>query len=116
MTTGTHLALGVLKRTGLSTLLALVLVGGLGTAAPGGHGTQSVDDAYHRVGQRAAADQRCSFQGFRRDAPAASALVRTPGGAVHVVSFEAGWDVFTGRHPGRLLAVCLDDRRPSPAS
>jgi len=113
--TGTHLALGLLKRIGLSTLLALVLVGGLGTASPGGEDTPG-DDAYQRVVQRAAADHRCSFSGLRTDARAASALIRAPDGTVRVVSFERGWEVYNGRRPGRLLAVCLDGRRPRVTS
>jgi hypothetical protein len=61
------------------------------------------------VVERAVSDHRCSFQGYNRHPRAASALIRTSGGNVRVVSFEKGWDVYNGKRPGSLIAVCLGD-------
>ena len=50
------------------------------------------------------------------DRPACSAsLIRTEQGDLRRVSFEVGWDVYTGRRPGTLVAACLD-RRPDPGA
>ena len=88
-----------------------MVVGGLQAVSPSGStGTESVDEAYQRVVDRAVPDHRCSFQGFDDAAQAASALIRTERGDVRVVSFEKGWDVYNGKRPGHLIAVCLDDR------
>jgi hypothetical protein len=108
--TGTHLGLAVLKAVGLTTLLALVLVAGVGTASPGGDRTPPTKGAYERVAERAAADLRCSSGPRGRPAASASALVRTSGGRLRTVSFEHGWEVYSGRRPGRLVAVCVGDR------
>ena len=103
--------LTAVKGAALGALLSLSLVGGL-QAASSTNGTApgSVDDAYQRVVERAVSDHRCSFQGFGSQALAGSALIRTSGGNLRVVSFERGWDVYNGKRPGRLVAVCLDDR------
>jgi hypothetical protein len=99
----------------LGVLLSLVVVGGLQAASSTGGGTtDSVDDAYQRVVERAVTNHRCSYEGFGEGTPAASALIRTAGGNVRVVSFEKGWDVYNGKLPGSLIAVCLDD--PATAS
>jgi hypothetical protein len=48
----------------------------------------------------------------------AAALIRTAQGTVRRVSFAVGWDVYTGRRPGTLIAACLDGRlaaEPGPA-
>jgi hypothetical protein len=108
--TGTHLGLAVLKAGGLTTLLALVLVSGLGTASPGGDETPADEGAYQRVVQRTAADRRCSLNDLGRRAPAASALIRTPGGRLRVVSFAKGWEVYNGERAGHLVAVCPQER------
>jgi hypothetical protein len=106
-----RLGLTALKGVALGGLLTIV-VGGLGTASPGQGETRSVDDAYQRVVQRAGSDQPCAFDGFDDRAEAGSALIRTSGGDVRVVSFEKGWEVYNRQGPGRLLAVCIDDPRP----
>ena len=111
MTTGRYLGRTSLKATGLGAVSALVLAGGL-AASPGGDEPGSVEEAYQRVVQRAATDHRCA-EAAHRDAQAGWALVRTPDGSVRAVSFERGWDVYNGRRPGRLVAVCLDDRQAS---
>jgi hypothetical protein len=104
-----RLELTVVKVIGLGSLLAMVLVGGLQTASSGGDGTTAVDDAYDRVVERAVTDHRCSFGRLDRGAQATSALIRTVRGDVRVVSFEKGWDVYNGKRPGDLIAVCLED-------
>lgn len=103
--------LTAVKGSALGALLSLSLVGGLQAASStDGTATGSVDDAYQRVVERAMSDHRCSLQGLTSQAPAGSALIRTSGGNLRVVSFETGWDVYNGQRPGRLVAVCLDDR------
>jgi len=108
--TGLRLGLTAVKGTCLGALASLVVIGGLQTSSPGQTGTASVDDAYERVVQRAVTDHRCSASGFDDGSQAASALIRNARGDVRVVSFEKGWDVFNGKRPGDLIAVCLDER------
>lgn len=106
-----RLALVAIKATALGALLALLVVAGIQTVSPSGSAqTDSVDEAYQRVVDRAVTDHRCSFHGFDDGAQVASALIRTARGDVRVVSFEKGWDVYNGKRPGDLIAVCLDDR------
>ena len=50
---------------------------------------------------------RCSFTGFDRDVIPSKAIVRTPEGETELVSFDRGWDVFSGKVAGELVAVCL---------
>lgn len=50
---------------------------------------------------------RCSVTGFERSIIPSKAIVRTPEGATELVSFDRGWDVFSGRIAGELVAVCL---------
>jgi len=105
-----RLGLTVVKGAGLGSLLALVLVGGLETGSAGGSGgAASADDAYERVVDRAVADHRCWSRGLDDGSEATSALIRTVRGDVRVVSFEKGWDVYNGKRPGDLIAVCVDD-------
>jgi hypothetical protein len=110
---GLRFALTVVKGACLVTMLALVVGGGLQTASSGDHGTASADDAYARVVERAVTDHRCSFRGLADGSHVPSALIRTTRGDVRVVSFERGWDVYNGKLPGHLIAVCLDDLEPS---
>lgn len=42
-----------------------------------------------------------------RRADDGSALIRTAGGQLREVPFRVGWDVYTGRRPGTLVAVCV---------
>lgn len=39
---------------------------------------------------------------------AGSALIRTHQGRVRQVSFDVAWDVYEGRRPGTVVAVCVD--------
>ena len=93
----------------LGALLSLGVFAGLPGASTSQSSSGSVDEAYQRVVERAVSDHRCSFQGFDENTPVPSALIRTSGGNVRVVSFEKGWDVYNGRRPGSLIAVCLED-------
>jgi hypothetical protein len=36
-----------------------------------------------------------------------------PAGDLRQVSFQVGWDVYNGKRPGTLIAVCLDDNSSS---
>ncbi len=47
----------------------------------------------------------CSATGFGADVIPGSSLVLQDE-QVHHVSFDEGWDVYTGAEPGTLLAVC----------
>jgi hypothetical protein len=109
-----RVVLATLKAAALGGLLTLMVVGGPQATAPSAQSSARTEaDAYGRVVQRAAADHRCSLARLRHGAVPASALIRTTGGEVHQVSFEVGWDVYNGRRPGTLIAVCLDDPDPS---
>ena len=98
--------LTAVKGAALGALLSLSLVGGLqATSSTSGSTTGSASDAYERVVERAVPDHRCSWPGLGRPAPAGSAVIRTSGGDLRVVSFEKGWDVYNGRRPGSLLSL-----------
>ena len=106
--------LATFKGAALGGLLTLVVVGGLHATAPSAHpGFTAEADAYQRVVQRAVADHHCSYAGFGSTTTPTSALIRTTRGKLRQVSFEVGWDVYNGRRPGTLIAVCLDDTGPS---
>jgi hypothetical protein len=105
--------LGVLtafRGAAVSALLVLVVVGGLhptGTSASGGSATGT--DAYQRVVERAASEHRCSGDSIGSGGTTASALIRNARGRLRQVPFETGWDVYNGKRPGTLVAVCFDD-------
>jgi hypothetical protein len=104
--------LATVKGAALGGLLTLVVVGGLRATTPSAHPRGSeADDAYERVVQRAVLDHHCSYAGFGDTGIPASALIRTSGGQLRQVSFEVGWDVYNGKRPGTLVAVCLDEPR-----
>jgi hypothetical protein len=50
---------------------------------------------------------RCSYTGFDNKVIPSKAIVRDTAGRNRLVSFDAGWDVFTGKRSGQLVAVCL---------
>ena len=106
------MALAAFKGAALGGLLTLVVVGGMRTAAPSAQpGVSPEADAYQRGLDRAVADHRCSHTGFGTGAVPSSALIRNAQGQVRQVTFEVGWDVYNGKRPGTLIAVCLDDTR-----
>ncbi len=100
------MVLATVKGAALSGLLTLVVAGALDSRAPSAHPGSA---AHQRVVEQAVADHHCSYSGFGDEADPASALIRTAAGKVRQVSFEVGWDVYTGRRPGTLIAVCLDE-------
>lgn len=55
---------------------------------------------------------RCSFTGFDREVIPSMAIVRTPEGETRLVSFDDGWEVFSGEVAGELIAVCLGPESP----
>jgi hypothetical protein len=102
--------LATVKGAALGGLLALLVVGGLHTASPSAHPAGSEEpDAYRSAVQRAVADHHCSYTGLPDGAIPSSALIRTTHGQLRRVSFDVGWDVYTGRRPGTLVAVCAEE-------
>lgn len=89
---GARRLLAALRAGALVTLLGLALWGSLPGSAPSA--------------PRAVTAPRCGAPGSPE--PVASAVIRTERGHVRQVSFERGWDVYSGREPGTLLAVCTE--------
>jgi hypothetical protein len=56
------------------------------------------------------ADAGCTKRAVAEDRPA-RALIRTEQGRVRQVSFDVAWDVYNGRRPGTVLAVCPETPR-----
>ncbi len=101
-----------LKGAALGGLLSLLVVGGLHATAPSANpGFSEEADTSRGVVQRAVADHHCTYSGLSETAIPGSALIRTEAGEVRQVSFAVGWDVYNGRRPGTLIAVCRDDVR-----
>jgi hypothetical protein len=50
----------------------------------------------------------CSPDGFGDGSTPRSAIIRADGGRLRVVSFDRGWQVYTGSRPHALVAICLD--------
>jgi hypothetical protein len=104
-----RLLMALVKGAALGALLTLVVAGGLHAASPSSRpGATTAGKEYQRVVERAVAVHHCSYTGFGSTAVPASALIRTTSGELRQVSFEVGWDVYNGRRPGTLVAVCLD--------
>ena len=113
----TRVALASLKGAGVGGLLTVVVVNGLSAGAPSATPAATPPASEHRgVVARAVVDHRCSYDGYGARAVPGSALIRTDAGRVRLVSFDVGWDVYNGRRPGTLIAVCLDPtERPAPS-
>ena len=103
--------LATLKGAALGGLLTLVVVGGLDVTAPSAQPGFTADDRAQTVVERAVVDHDCSYAGFSAGEIPVSALIRNARGELRQVTFEVGWDVYNGRKPGELIAVCLDDTR-----
>ena len=100
------------KAAVLGAVLALtvttgVTASGTNAAVPDARPPVLTMDASAQVVQRVMSEHNCSSTGFAPGTQPDSALVRTTRGKLRVVSFDRGWDVFTGRAPGLLVAVCL---------
>jgi hypothetical protein len=93
-TAPSRLALAGVKALAWSGLLGVVLASGTPASTP----VTTPDRADARPSTAQAADRpECT-----------AALIRTADGAVRRVRFAVGWDVYTGRRPGTLIAACLD--------
>lgn len=55
---------------------------------------------------------QCSVTGFDGDTIPSEAILRPDEGPPRVVSFDRGWESFTGDAPGTLVAVCLGPTHP----
>jgi hypothetical protein len=109
-----RVVLAAFKGAALGGLLTLVVVGGLHATAPSAHpGFTAEAGASQGVVQRALVDHHCSYSGLGDTSVPASALIRTKAGEIRQVSFSVGWEVYNGRRPGTLIAVCRDDTRGS---
>ena len=98
------------KGAALGGLLTLVVMGGMHMATPSAHpAAPTQNDAYQQVVARAVTDHQCSYAGFGSEQIPASALIRNERGEIRQVTFAVGWDVYNGKRPGTLIAVCLDD-------
>ncbi|HYF73600.1 MAG TPA: hypothetical protein VD864_12310 [Nocardioides sp.] len=65
--------------------------------------------------QQAIDRHRCSTRGFGSERVPASALIKTAGGDLLLVSFDRGWKVHQDRQSAaELVAVCLDDPPAGP--
>ncbi|WP_323792494.1 hypothetical protein [Nocardioides sp.] len=102
-------SIGAVKCT-IVAVLAFLAVSA--TSAPGALGTDAAvaqevlvapagEDRLERLLQR----HDCSATGFGVDVIPGSSLVLQDDEVRHV-SFDDGWDVYTGAQPGTLLAVC----------
>jgi hypothetical protein len=100
--------LASIKVVALTGLLGAVGGGGIGSGTPGADPAWAkYTEAHNRVVGRAMTHHECSHSGFDAGTVPASALIQTDAGIVRQVSFEVGWDVYNGRRPGTLIAVCL---------
>ena len=52
----------------------------------------------------------CSPDGFGDGSTPRSAIIRSQSG-LEVVSFDRGWQIYTGTRPHALVAICLDPPR-----
>lgn len=114
-TTTRHQATVALKAIGLGSLLALTISAGVGASvAPQPAPHTLALDSYAGVDAHAISEHRCSTTDLDPRTQPEAALVRTPRGALEVVPFDEGWQVFTGDRPGLLVALCLGEepRRP----
>lgn len=50
---------------------------------------------------------RCSATGFEQTAMPIEAVVRFWDGRTEIVSFDRGWESYTGEAAGEMIAVCL---------
>jgi hypothetical protein len=92
----------------------MVVVGGLHATAPSAQpGVATNRPGDQRVVERAVVDHQCSYAGFGATGIPSSALIRTAHGELRQVSFDVGWDVYNGKRPGTLIAVCMDETDPA---
>ncbi|WP_244930991.1 hypothetical protein [Nocardioides sp. W7] len=75
-----------------------------------GTATGATADGYAQVVRPVLAEHGCTPVGFDDVEDVRAALVRTPRGRLVLVSAARGREVYDGRRPGVLVAVCT--RRP----
>jgi len=99
-------------RTMTRTLVAAVILVGLANAAPpaelptGPFAVQSPNPAQLELMKRF----DCSPDGFGDGSTPRSAIIRN-GNGLEVVSFDRGWQVYTGTRPHALVAICHEPPR-----
>lgn len=100
--------IAVTLRTGLTTG-ALVLLFGLGAMSIIGEPTTPPQQLglSSRPLSHLMTHNRCSYTGFDQQTIPSKAIVLDRTGRTRLVSFQTGWDVFTGKRNGQLVAVCL---------
>lgn len=105
------IGLAMVKAMVLGSLLAMTVGFAVDAAADQQVGPRTVtNDSYTQVVQRVMTKHRCSTSGFATETEPSSALITNSQGKLRMVSFEKGWDVFTGHRPGTLVAVCLAEK------
>jgi hypothetical protein len=107
---------GQLRRAGVRmmarTLVAAVILVGLANLTPpaeapsGPFAAQSPTPAQLKLMKR----YDCSPDGFGDGSTPRSAIIRKRNG-LEVVSFDRGWQIYTGARPRALVAICLDPPR-----
>lgn len=112
------IALSTLRATALGALLSISIGFGFDTELSGDHPSDERVrvDSFSRRMHDVMEQHHCSTTGFDPSSQPSTALIRTELGRLRVVTFEAGWDVFTGKRPGTLVAVCLDRTKVSRAT
>ncbi|QIG44968.1 hypothetical protein G5V58_21300 [Nocardioides anomalus] len=93
-----------LLAAGLKASAACAVVVALSAASAG----TPTGAAPEPAGPAGPAGSDCSFRGAAAGDSPPTALIRTPRGQVREVPFAVGWDVYNGRRPGSLLAVCTE--------
>ena len=99
-------------RTLARTLVAAVILVGLANLTPppeaptGPFAVQSPTPAQLELMKR----YDCSPDGFGDGSTPRSAIIRSDDG-LRVVTFDRGWQVYTGTRPRALVALCLDPPR-----
>jgi hypothetical protein len=99
-------------RTMARTLVAAVILVGLANLAPpaetpsGPFAVGSPSPAQLELMKR----YDCSPDGFGDGSTPRSAIIRSQSG-LEVVSFDRGWQIYTGTRPHALVAICLDPPR-----
>lgn len=105
------IGLATVKATVLGSLLALTVGFAVNAADEQPVSERPVtNDSYTQVVQRVMTKHQCSTSGFGTEKDPSSALITNSQGKLRMVSFEKGWDVFTGNRPGTLVAVCLAEK------
>ncbi|WP_372728991.1 hypothetical protein [Nocardioides sp.] len=93
----------------LGALLALIASIGVVAAtkaASSSPATPPSSAGFSRLDANALHQNRCASSGLATVSKGPQALIRTPRGRLRLVSFEKGWEIYTGDRPGTLVAIC----------